>query len=176
MIWVSDYLESLLGDRERFRPATPESWSIIEEWLEMELPVDYKKFVDGYGDAIMWGHLFVPHPAGGDPLLKFMQEERRDFHAAYAEVRGIPVEVKRSWERVVPWAFHDWNGDVCLLVPGVNDDQWNVAVAFRQCPGFLWVKGGVSEFLRIIVREGRLPRGWPTGGLQWQSMPDSPLV
>ncbi|WP_105974989.1 SMI1/KNR4 family protein [Streptomyces geranii] len=173
---MSDYLESLLGDRERFRPAAPESWNAIEDWLGKTLPVDYKKFVDGYGDAIFWSHLFVPHPAGGDPLLKFMQEERRYLHDSYAEVLDIPDAVRESWEYVVPWAYHDWNGDVCLLVPGVDDDQWNVAVAFRQCPGFLWVEGGVSEFLRIIVREKKFPRGWPAGDVRWQSMPDSPLV
>ena len=44
---MSGVFESLLGERERLLPATPESWNVVEEWLEMELPADYKKFVDG---------------------------------------------------------------------------------------------------------------------------------
>ncbi|MFF7266474.1 hypothetical protein ACFZCL_40295 [Streptomyces sp. NPDC008159] len=148
---------------------------MVEGWVGQRLPADYKALVDGYGDGILWKHLFVPHPDGVDPLLKFMQEERRDFHAAYADVREIPEEVRRGWDRVVPWAYHDWNGDVCLLVPG-ESGHWNIAVAFRQCPGFLWIEGGVTNFIRSIAENNRFPRGWPAVDVQWQSMPDSPLV
>ncbi|UUU25526.1 hypothetical protein [Streptomyces sp. DSM 40750] len=173
---MPDSLELLLGQRERFRLAPPGSWRLVEDWIGRKLPVDYKALVDGYGDGILWKHLFVPHPEGVDPLLKFMQEEQRDFHAAYENVRNIPTEIRESWDRVVPWAYHDWNGDVCLLVPGAGPDQWDIAVAFRQCPEFMWVEGGVTGFLRLLVEESRFPRGWPVTDLQWQSMPDSPLV
>lgn len=168
-------LEAILGDRERFRPASVESWRAVEEWLGHQLPDDYKEFVDGYGDAVLLGHLFVPHPEGADPLLKFMREEQRYFQASFQDVRDIPQSLLRVWERIVPWAYHDWNGDVCLLVPSSTDDSWQVALAFRQNPGFQMVDGGVTEFLAEL-KQGRLPPGWPVREPWWQSMPDSPLI
>ncbi|WP_367323412.1 SMI1/KNR4 family protein [Streptomyces sp. HUAS ZL42] len=169
-------VESLLGERERFRPASAEAWQAVEGWLGHELPTDYKELVDGFDDGILFGHLFVPHPAGTKQLLKFMQEERRDLHDAYEDVDDVPSSVVSAWERVIPWAYHDWNGDVCLLVPDATGDRWNVAVAFRQCPEFLVINGGVAEFLRLLVRERRFPRGWPTGDPRWRSRSGSPLV
>ncbi|MFE4411448.1 hypothetical protein [Streptomyces sp. NPDC056821] len=148
----------------------------MEEWLGHGLPADYKELVDGYGDAILFGHLFVPHPEGSDPLLKFVQEEQRDFRSVYQGVRDIPPSVDAVWERVVPWGYHDWNGDLCLLVPDPVSPVWNVAVAFRQCPGFLLIEGGVVEFLRLLLREKRFPRGWPTADPNWESLQDSPLL
>lgn len=105
-----------------------------------------------------------------------MQETRRDFHASYRHVSDIPPGVEEVRERVVPWGYHDWNGDLCLLVPDSAGGEWNVAVAFRQCPGFLLLDGGVVEFLRLLAGEKRFPRGWPTMGPNWESLPDSPLV
>ncbi|MCX5526628.1 SMI1/KNR4 family protein [Streptomyces bobili] len=173
---MSESLASLLGERERVFPVSPEAWRAVEGWVGRALPEDYKNLVDGYGDAVLFGHLFVPHPGGSDPLLNFMQEERRYFHAAYQDVSDIPASLKSKWDDVVPWAYHDWNGDVCLLVPGDTAGLWNVAVAFRQNPGFLIVDGGVEDFFQLILREEKFPRGWPVGQSGWESIPDSPLV
>ncbi|WP_371632224.1 hypothetical protein OG693_04615 [Streptomyces sp. NBC_01259] len=141
-----------------------------------ELPSDYKDLVDGYGDAVLLGHLFLPHPEGGDPLLTFMQEERRYFHSTYDDAQNIPEIVSIGWSQLIPWAYHDWNGDVCLLVPPLTGVDWSVAVAFRQRPDFLVVTGGVTEFIRRLLEEGNFPRGWPTGQRLWKTMEGSPVV
>ncbi|CAO0831165.1 hypothetical protein ACTFBT_21490 [Streptomyces microflavus] len=168
---------ALLGPAERFRPAAPASWQEVEAWVGAELPSDYKALVDGYGDAVLLGHLFLPHPQGGDPLLTFMQEEQDHFHHAYDHHRDSPA-LALVWDRLVPWAYHDWNGDVCLLVPPIDDEgAWAVAVAFRQCPRIDVLKGGVGDFLTAVLRGGRgLPAGWPGGLQRWQSAEGSPLI
>lgn len=112
---------------------------------------------------------------GGDSLLRFMQEEQRYFQAAFQDVHDVPESLLSVWERIVPWAYHDWNGDVCLLVPESAGEYWRVAVAFRQNPGFLLIDGGVAEFLKEL-KQGKLPGGWPVREPWWQSMPDSPLI
>jgi hypothetical protein len=53
--------------------------------------------------------------------------------------------------------------------------EWNVAVALRQCPGFLPAGGGVAAFLRRMVREKRFRRG-PAVDPRGESLPDSLLV
>ncbi|MFD3930607.1 SMI1/KNR4 family protein [Streptomyces sp. NPDC058614] len=169
-------LEPFLGPPERFRPASTQAWRHVEDWLGRDLPADYKEFVDGYGDALLCGHLFVPHPEGSDPLLKFMQEERRIFQEAYGEVRNIPSALTDAWEEIVPWAYHDWSGDVCLFFSDPENGQWRVAVAFRQCPEFLLVEESFTDFMALLLSDRRTPRGWPVREPLWQSMPDSPLM
>ncbi|QXE38844.1 hypothetical protein KQY30_02415 [Streptomyces sp. GMY02] len=175
----------MLGERERFRPAASAAWRDIEEWLGLALPADYKKLVDGYGDAILLGHLFVPHPEGADPLLTFMREERRDYYAAFEAVRGTSDVPDNVWGHAIPWAYHDWNGDLCLLFPPLSDqglsvpsldEEWMVAVAYRQCPEIQLFPGGVTAFLERILGEGRLPRGWPSGREAWQSVEATRLI
>ncbi|MFE1734520.1 hypothetical protein ACFW6X_30985 [Streptomyces bacillaris] len=63
----------------------------------------------GYSDAVLLGHLFLPHPRGGDPLLTFMKEERDTFHQAYDDHRDT-LALAPVWDRLIPWAYHDWNG------------------------------------------------------------------
>ncbi|MFC8724412.1 MULTISPECIES: SMI1/KNR4 family protein [Streptomyces] len=175
---------ALLGPPERFRPAPPAAWQEVEAWTGAALPADYKALVDGYGDAVLLGHLFLPHPRGGDPLLTFMKEERDTFHQAYDDHRDT-LALAPVWDRLVPWAYHDWNGDVCLLVPpiedddgeGFGDDEWAVAVAYRQCPRIEVFEGGVGAFLTTVLGGGRgLPTGWPGGLRRWQSVDGSPLI
>lgn len=172
---VAEYV-SLLGPKERFRPASPDSWRSVEQWIGSELPADYKELIDGYGDAVLLGHLFLPHPQGSDPLLDFMREERISFHHAYADQRQFAEALEPVWDRVVPWAYHDWNGDVCLLVPSWDEGDWAVAVALRQCPRIEVFDGGVEDFMRALLREGRLPAGWPSGEPVWESVDGSPLI
>ncbi|WP_405983509.1 hypothetical protein [Streptomyces sp. NBC_00872] len=183
---MADVFEELLGERERFRPAPSTAWQTVEEWLNLELPTDYKELVNGYGDAIFLGHLFVPHPQGADSLLTFMEEERKDFHAAFEDLRSSSDVPDDVWARVVPWAYHDWNGDLALLIPPLNDpgssassgdEDWMVAVAYRQSPEIELFPGGITAFLKQILKESRFPRGWPSSRTEkWKSVEGSPLV
>ncbi|TDC62392.1 SMI1/KNR4 family protein [Streptomyces hainanensis] len=137
------------------------------------LPDDYKELAEKYGDGVIGGHLFIPHPAGPDPLLEFMKEGREIFHEAFGEHDEIPVRLAAVWDRVVPWAQHDWNGDMCLLLPPVESGGgWAVVVAFRQCPDFLVFEGGVVDFLAEPLVKGMWPRGWPTNRPAWLSSDD----
>lgn len=169
--------ETTFGPRERFRPAHRESWEDVEAWAGFELPSDYKDFVDGYGDATVFRHLFVAHPDGIDPLLPFMKEERATF---IADVEGAAQEDQPASSSglgsFLPWAYHDFNGDVCLLVPpSADSSEWTVAVAFRQCPEVQMFPGGVTDFLRALT-SGSFPRGWPRVGFEWTSAEGSPLI
>ena len=164
------------GPPQRFRPASPESWREIELWAGIELPLDYKQFVDGYGDAVVFKHLFVAHPEGVDPLLKVMQEERQSFLADEDVSPDVIPGESSGLGRFLPWAYHDFNGDICLLVPPSADMlKWTVAVAFRQCPEVQIFPGGVTEFLQALAG-GEFPRGWPRVGFGWASAEGSPLI
>ncbi|MFI8266681.1 hypothetical protein [Streptomyces sp. NPDC085665] len=173
---MSSGMDDVFGEKERYRPASPESWRTIERWAGTELPDDYKKFIDGYGDAVIFRHLFIAHPEGVDPLLKVMQEERKTFLEGVDGQFGESPSESTGLGTFLPWAYHDFNGDVCLLVPPSDQNSdWCVAVAFRQCPEVQIFPGGVSEFLQSLAG-GTFPRGWPHVGFDWTSAHESPLI
>ncbi|MFI5756283.1 hypothetical protein [Streptomyces sp. NPDC051569] len=125
----------------------------------------------------------VPHPSGSDPLLKFIQEERRDFSVESDELRGSSDVPNDVWARMVPWAYHDGNGDLCFLLPPLEegtavaqDEDRTVAIAYRHCPEFQIFPGGVTLFLERLLGEGRMPRGWPARQALWRSIEGSPVV
>jgi hypothetical protein len=176
MIELLEALAEMFGPSERFRPAKRQSWREIEDWAGIELPVDYKEFVDGYGDAVIFRHLFVAHPDGSEPLLQVMQEERRMFLTGVEESADEAPASSSGLGKFLPWAYHDFNGDVCFLVPpSRGNENWSVAIAFRQCPEVQIFPGGVMEFLQSLA-EGRVPRGWPHAEVGWVSVKGSPLI
>ncbi|WP_354405879.1 hypothetical protein [Streptomyces sp. PvP037] len=169
-------MHEVFGPAERFRPAKAESWHEIEEWAGLELPRDYKQFVDGYGDAVVFRHLCIAHPEGSEPLLKVMQEERQIFLAHVEGVLDKAPGESSGLGRFLPWAYHNFNGDFCLLVPpSAGEPDWTVAVSFRQCSEVQIFPGGVVDFLQALIR-GEFPRGWPQVGFEWVSTEGSPLI
>ncbi|MFI2415063.1 hypothetical protein [Streptomyces sp. NPDC018947] len=113
---------------------------------------------------------------GIDPLLKVMQEERQTFLAGVEGVIDQSPGESSGLARFLPWAYHDFNGDICLLVPpSVDNHHWAVAVSFRQCSEVQIFPGGFIDFLQALVR-GEVPRGWPRVGFEWASAEGSPLI
>lgn len=172
---MSGDFETLLGATGRLRPIGDDSWRSVEEWAGSALPDDYKDLISEYGEGVIFRHLFLPHPDGGDPLLKFAREEREAFRLERNSMpRPLPLEI--DWDRVFPWAYSDWNGDQCLLLPSRVDDSWRVAVSYRQCPEVEVVAVSVTEFIKRLLSGVKIPRGWPTEGLPWESLRESRLI
>ncbi|MFI7274655.1 hypothetical protein [Streptomyces sp. NPDC049879] len=171
---------SFLGDRNSLRSLSDGCWAPIEEWLGESLPGEYKDLVAGYGDGVIAGHLYIPHPSGSRGLLHFMQEERKAFQESYEPLkRWINPRALEVWETVVPWAYHDWNGDTCFLLPPAperGEEVWNVGIAFRQCPDLEIFDGGVENFLEMVIKKGEYPRGWPRGRPVWMPVDDPRLT
>ncbi|WP_078988839.1 SMI1/KNR4 family protein [Streptomyces sp. WM6372] len=164
------------GPRQRYRSASREAWQSVEYWAGFELPSDYKHFVDGFGDAVIFKHLFVAHPEGFDPLLNLMKEERKSFLAGFEDLPDETPAASVGAGRFLPWAYHDFNGDICLLVPpSGGSGDWAVAVSFRQCPEVQVFSGGVTQFLQGLA-DGEFPRGWPRAGFEWAGVEGSPLI
>ncbi|SEG18359.1 hypothetical protein SAMN05216223_103535 [Actinacidiphila yanglinensis] len=171
---MTDLLAVTLGERKHFRSAKSESWKAIEDWIGRPLPGDYKELVDGYGDAVIAGHLFIPHPEGSEPLLDFIREQR-DVFLQWCEGLELDERVRAAATEVIPWAYHDWNGDVCLLLPD-GSERWSVAVVFRQHRRILLFEGGVVDFLDSVLNGGRYPIGWPKDRPRWEQIEGSPVI
>ncbi|MFD5935677.1 SMI1/KNR4 family protein [Streptomyces sp. NPDC060333] len=166
-------LERILGPERRVLPIREAQWREVEEWSEAPLPEDLRSLFAGYGDGVILGHLFVPHPNGGVPLLTFMQDERETLCIEQESLGSLRAGIDPT--RVIPWGHHDWNGDRCLLIPD-DASGWVVAVSYRQCPEVEVVASSISEFLHQLLVEEKRPRGWPGGLPVWEEVEGSTVV
>ncbi|WP_147450827.1 hypothetical protein [Streptomyces hoynatensis] len=165
-------ISQVLGAGRSSSSGASAEWGDVEEWVGDPLPADYKELAEKYGEGVIAGHLYIPHPHGSRPILEFMKELREGFHVLCEGLDEIPSRVAAVRDRVVPWAYHDWDGDICLLLPPDADEAdsgWRVAIAFWQCPQVVVFEGGVSDFLATMLVDGRWPRGWPTDRPVWTS-------
>ncbi|MGZ9928284.1 hypothetical protein ACXNSR_00135 [Streptomyces sp. NC-S4] len=169
------FLHQLMGGVRRSRPAGPDAWQEIDAAAGAPTPADFRAFVDCYGGAILLDHLFIPHPDDGSRLAEFIEEERRYFLSGLEFLDDIPPRVVEHRDRMIPWAYHNWDGDVCLLVPSEDLQDWDVAVSYRQCPEIEIFDGGFTGFLAGVLKKRNVPRGWPIWEEVWKELRDGPL-
>ncbi|MFJ9793828.1 SMI1/KNR4 family protein [Streptomyces globosus] len=172
---MSDRLTALFGPPQRHRPAARTSWAAVEDTIGTGLPEDYRRFVDGYGDATVFGHLGIPQPEGAHhPLGEFIGDLGGAFLSWQTVRSGSPIDPDLA--RLIPWAVHNWNGDICLLDPPKAREGWSVVVAYRHFPVMDVFPGSVTDFLERLHEGRELPREWPAAPADWQGTEGSPLI
>ncbi|MFX4293308.1 SMI1/KNR4 family protein [Streptomyces bohaiensis] len=173
-------LVDLLGESPCRQVALRRHWRVVEEQIGRELPEDYRWFVEEYGDALIAGSLYVPHPAslsdfaGSGDLPEFIDSLTDSWQKALPFLpKGLPERVEAVRDEVIPWADHTYNGDTCLLLPPAPGwPKREIAILFRQCPDVAVFEGGVVEFIHRLLIQGIWPRGWPTGQTPWTPCDD----
>lgn len=168
-------LRELLGPPQRWRPAGAAAWREIEEWVGRALPEDFKEFVDEYGDCRIMEFLGVSHPLGRTPLLEPMKGDRRALEILADQYRDASGRLPFDPAAVVGWGSHDYDGDLCFLLPR-EEDEWAVLVAFRQMRIVGIAEGGFTDFMIGLLTRTRVPRGWPVLDPVWRSIEDSPVI
>lgn len=161
-----DWLVRLFGVPRRNGPAD-EVWARIEQQLGHALPKDYKDLASGYGDAVLGGYLYVPHPQGGRPLVSWMEEQIAGLRLVFGD--DLPGSVDGGLASLVPWGCHNYDGDglyLCLRNRGGAAD-WSVAVDFRQWGQVIDMDVPLRRFVADFVNGERAPRGWPRAADPW---------
>jgi hypothetical protein len=156
-------------------PAGAAAWQEIEDWAGCVLPEDYKEFTDEYGDGCIMTYLIVGHPSGSTPLLDSMKAGKILLARLADQYRGDP-----NWSSFDPtvafaWGYHNYDGDFCFLVPRENR-EWAVLLTFRHHSNVLIAEGGFTSFMINLLKNERVPTGWPLVEPVWESVEDSPLI
>ncbi|WP_329491958.1 hypothetical protein OG618_36755 [Kitasatospora sp. NBC_01246] len=164
----------LVGVAPRSQGVAPEAWLEIEEWAGGSLPIDFKEFVELYGEGLTRGHLYIPHPYGEEPLLRFMENGRRSFGRIARHFSGELGGAAFDPASVVPWAYSNWDGDQCFFVP-TGGAAWRILLVFRQMACVRFYDFEFSEFIAGVIAGTALPPGWPDLGPVWKPVDGSLL-
>ncbi|WP_033354854.1 SMI1/KNR4 family protein [Kitasatospora aureofaciens] len=168
-------LRALMGPPQRLVPSRAAAWLEIEDWVGRPLPEDYKEFVDEFGDCRIMEFLAIPHPEGRDGLLESMRDDREFLEVVGDQYRDSAGILPFDPATAVGWASHDYDGDVCFLLPR-EDGHWAVMIAFRQRRMVLIEEEGFTAFMVRLLGKDRVPSGWPVVEPLWRSIDESPVI
>ncbi|TWF90341.1 hypothetical protein [Kitasatospora viridis] len=149
-------------------PATVEPllpWDLAQDVAGIQLPADYRAFVDLFGPGELRGELGIvtPRPLPGQPigagaLSRKVNELINDIGAAFKQMREdlpdlCPYPVYPEPGGLLYWAGN-YNGDYCFwLTEGADPDRWPVVVWLRgEFPdGWHRYDMGMARFLLLAL-------------------------
>ena len=112
-------------------------WSRIEEDLGVQLPTDYKRFLELYGMEEIDNVIYPFHPTTQNPLINLKNQIVENLWAL-RELRDggehVPFPIFPEPRGVVPWS-RTANGDVCYWLTDEPDpDNWIVVINEGRAP------------------------------------------
>ncbi|CAL9631420.1 hypothetical protein SUDANB105_06093 [Streptomyces sp. enrichment culture] len=107
----------------------PVDWAVVEEWLGLRLPGDYKRLADRYGPLEFGDFLYVHAPCAGEEFeyAEWLREVRREA------VRGLPEDERPALHPepggLLPWGCSAGD-DALFWDTSVSEDpdEWTVVV------------------------------------------------
>jgi hypothetical protein len=182
---LPDYLsllKGMLGD-----PRSPhdsrEAWGRIESSLEVELPYDYKEFIDRYAPVRVNGHLHFDHAA--DPRWN-LGEWVSSTIEAYKDLDWVDLTAPRfisegpefgGPEGLIP-VFGSDRGECVFLSRIPEKGKWQVVVYVGDDDDFYEYDMGFSEWLyRYLIGEdmnGPNSSAFCPGPVEMENLPMTP--
>jgi hypothetical protein len=132
---------------------TPDGWQPVEQRLRLQLPNDYKLFIESYGaggvDGFLW--VFSPFIANKNLNLIHQASVRLDSQRQFAQVTGIrtPYPLYPDDEGLFPWGGSD-NGDV-LFWRRDSGGNWAVVISDSRASTWEQFDLPICEFLADLL-------------------------
>ncbi|MGW1535667.1 SMI1/KNR4 family protein [Streptomyces aureus] len=168
-----DRLRALLGEPVTWGWARPGPWTASERYLGVELPSDYKAFLDLYGPGSIDGYLSLTRPLEADAAeldrlwsLDAWRRARLDAPDLY------PYPFHPDPGGLISWGSDESGNEYYFLALEPDPDEWRIVVGSESNDWFE-TAGTFSDFLvRCFDRTDRppfLPRSWPTPDARYHS-------
>lgn len=135
---------------------TSPDWVKVESEYSIQLPADYKAFVERYGGGSIDDFLWVIDPFSRSPHMNFDKSEY--FRESYALMKvDFPQDYPRppypTHGSFWPWAFTE-NGDTLVWVVDDEPDSWPVALhSADQGEEVVFSCGCIEVLCKLLGRE-----------------------
>ncbi|WP_154663724.1 SMI1/KNR4 family protein [Saccharomonospora iraqiensis] len=149
------------------------------DWQEIEtrignLPGDYKRLVEDYGEGSFDDFITVLHPSGNEhiDLATVNSEVIWSLRSLEEADEAIPYGIADGQAGITPWAVSD-NGDLCFWVRDPVDvpASWKVVVKEGRSPIWEYFDGSATEFLYSVLsglhRSSIFPQDFPSSGVRF---------
>ncbi|MEZ4373544.1 MAG: SMI1/KNR4 family protein [Polyangiaceae bacterium] len=126
------------------------AWSGVEAQLGLQLPDDYKLFVDffGAGTLIDFFHVFTPDARSSHTDLRLAGESMLAALRDIRESEGLPHPVHPEPQGLLPWGRDD-NGNFLLWRTGAS--EWSVVIGAARDEKWVEYSMCMTDFLLQVV-------------------------
>ncbi|MFJ4681663.1 SMI1/KNR4 family protein [Kitasatospora sp. NPDC088783] len=152
---MEDALDALFGLLPRPGGVRAKDWQAVRGRLRVDLPADYKAFIDAYGGGRVDCYLWVLEPGCANTFYDLItaDEERAEANGQlWGGGEAKPSELGEADARLIPWASTD-NGEFLywLARPGQDPDAWTVMVNEARGPWWEHVDLTFTRFLTAAL-------------------------
>jgi hypothetical protein len=141
------------------------SWSYVEERLGVELPEDFKDFIQLYGSGRIDRFVSVLNPFSTRPTLNLLEQSTRqldalrELHDYFGEQN--PFELYPTAGGLLPVAITD-NGDVIHWLTSGNPADWTIVVNEARSPDYEQFACNLTAFLEGLLVKSIICRALPS--------------
>ncbi|MFE5003836.1 SMI1/KNR4 family protein [Streptomyces sp. NPDC057684] len=137
--------------------AQQQDWSGIESELQVQLPTDYKEFIEQVGGGKVDGYLYILAPSSPNQHYDLAKSaaERDEAYEDIFDFEDKPAQLEPEGSRIIPWGTTD-NGEWLFwrILPG--QDPAEFAVLVNEARGERWEfhELGFAAYLAAILDGG----------------------
>ena len=150
-----DKLKEIIELREhKTNSYTAEKWEEIEREMGVQLPYDYKNFIDKYGTVNINEFIWVLTPFDKDEYVNLIKRGQ-EISKAYIESslnnpEYFKHEVFPIKGGILPWAYTE-NGDEIYWLTVGKSDEWSIVVYESRSSDYYEYKIGMVEFIYGLI-------------------------
>ncbi|GAA1940199.1 SMI1/KNR4 family protein [Kitasatospora viridis] len=137
---MSETIEQLSRVLPSSTPGGSKDWASAARKMGIELPRDYREFVDTLGGGYIDGYLYVMEPDcpfEASDLVGFAEERAEALEYLWSSSEDKPGELADAGDRLIAFAMSD-NGETAywLAKAGQAPDEWTIMV--NEARGEWW--------------------------------------
>jgi len=138
---------------ERFRKLIPApqtkptigDWKGVEKKLGVELPADYKQFIEQYGAGNLGDFIHIWSPFAKNPGSELLVQSKKEVDALKGlKHTKIPYPIHPAKKGLLPWGRTD-NSDILMW----RTDNWHVVVT--DSSDFNDTEASFTDFLSTFI-------------------------
>jgi hypothetical protein len=146
---IFDLLQIMPSPQKDFNPAN--DWPRIQSELNLELPMDYKKFIDEYNTGRIADFIIIFSPFAKNAnvnLLNQIHTQTGILQELHSSGEKIPYELFPKEGGILPFGITD-NGDVFFWKTGLN--VWHVIVNEARSDEWEYFELSFLDFLEHFL-------------------------
>jgi hypothetical protein len=160
---------------EPYRIGNGKLWDQVARKLGLELPSDYREFVEAYGSGSLAGFIQVYNPYSESPysLLERIEKVCQVYRSLKSSEgdRQVPFPIHPDRPGLLPWAQNDVGNYMFWLTEGAPE-KWPVVLSQGRSDKWERFDMGMLTFLIKALTHGLKSKIWPDDFPD----PDSPIV
>jgi hypothetical protein len=155
------------------------NWPEIESKLGIQLPEDYKSYINYYGTGRISNFLWIFNPFSKNENLNLIHQVAFQ-HKIYSDLKNyheeIPYKLYPDTNGIIPFGMTD-NGDILFWIPSEISENWPVIINEARSPEWQKFDVTITTLLFDLLTDKKhcdiFPKNFPSKPIAFESSSSS---